>query len=105
MTTQKSILNYFDFDLRVLLIITGLVGGEHAPGKASGTKKTKHGQLHPLSRVKELTNYTREWLSDNLVRFQDTIRDPGPKLGNLVVLRSPDRLNSTNLELARIRAA
>ena len=61
--------DYFDIDLRVLLIITGLVGGEHAPGKASGTKKTKHGQLHPLSRVKELTNYTREWLSDNLVRF------------------------------------
>ena len=49
------------------MILTGLVGGEHAPGKASGTKKTKHGQLHPLSRVKELTNYTREWLSDNLV--------------------------------------
>ena len=63
-------LNYFNIDLRVLLIITGLVGGEHAPGKASGTKKTKHGQLHPLSRVKELTNYTREWLSDNLVRFR-----------------------------------
>ena len=52
-----------------MLILTGLVGGEHSPGKASGTKKTKHGQLHPLSRVKELTNYTREWLSDNLVRF------------------------------------
>ena len=73
LTTKKSYFfnfpNYFDFDLRVLLIITGLVGGEHAPGKASGTKKTKHGQLHPLSRVKELTNYTREWLSDNLVRF------------------------------------
>ena len=62
-------MNYFNIDLRVLLIITGLVGGEHAPGKASGTKKTKHGQLHPLSRVKELTNYTREWLSDNLVCF------------------------------------
>ena len=37
------------------------------PDSASGTQKDKKSPLHPLRRVKELTNYTREWLADNMV--------------------------------------
>ena len=36
-------------------------------GKSSGTKKDLKSPLHPVNRVKELTNYTREWLADNMV--------------------------------------
>ena len=38
----------------------------HHHGGGAGTKKVKHSPLHPLNRLKELTNYTRQWITENM---------------------------------------